>query len=426
MEALYYTLNPWWEGKEFAAGIDRDAYLRQVPIYLQRRQMEIFIGSRRTGKTTLLKQIVKNLLSRNIETKDIFYLALDHPRLSFVPLSEHVRNFRKLFMHDRGRRIFLFLDEVQDSPQWEGELKALYDLEEVKIFCSGSTSVLLTRQEGKLTGRQIVTTIFTLSFPEYLQFRGLSPSLSEDYKYESLAEEYLSLGGYPEQVLYPSQEYLLNLLDDILARDLTRLHSLKKPFLLKELLRLIAAAAGSRTSFNKLAKVLGISVDTVKEYIGYFEMAFLIKSVEKWTTSSSEKIYAQKKIYLWDLGVKSLLTGSGDLGSKAENAVLIELLRGGISGGYFAESEREVDFVIGTVESPLPLEVKYLESFDWQDKRFAGLRLFLKRFPATRKALVITKDVETTMEVNGVKISALPLWKFLLSRQNKLPELEPS
>ena len=426
MEALYYTLNPWWEGKEFAAGIDRDAYLRQVPIYLQRRQMEIFIGSRRTGKTTLLKQIVKNLLSRNIEAKDIIYLALDHPRLSFAPLSEHVRNFRKLFMHDRGRKIFLFLDEVQDSPQWEAELKALYDLEEVKIFCSGSTSTLLTRQEGKLTGRQIVTTIFTLSFPEYLQFRGLSPSLSEDYKYESLAEEYLSLGGYPEQVLHPSQEYLLNLLDDILARDLTRLHSLKKPFLLKELLRLIAAAAGSRTSFNKFAKVLGISVDTVKEYIGYFEMAFLIKSVEKWTTSWSEKIYAQKKIYLWDLGVKSLLTGSGDLGSKAENAVLIELLRGGISGGYFAESEREVDFVMGTVESPLPLEVKYLESFDWQDKRFAGLRLFLKRFPATRKALVVTKGAETTMEVNGVEINALPLWKFLLSRHNKLPELKPS
>ena len=426
MEALYYTLNPWWEGKEFAAGIDRDAYLRQVPIYLQRRQMEIFIGSRRTGKTTLLKQIVKNLLSRNIEAKDIIYLALDHPRLSFAPLSEHVRNFRKLFMHDRGRKIFLFLDEVQDSPQWEAELKALYDLEEVKIFCSGSTSALLTRQEGKLTGRQIVTTIFTLSFPEYLQFRGLSPSLSEDYKYESLAEEYLSLGGYPEQVLHPSQEYLLNLLDDILARDLTRLHSLKKPFLLKELLRLIAAAAGSRTSFNKLAKVLGISVDTVKEYIGYFEMAFLIKSVEKWTTSWSEKIYAQKKIYLWDLGVKSLFTGSGDLGSKAENAVLIELLRSGISGGYFAESEREVDFVMGTVESPLPLEVKYLESFDWQDKRFAGLRLFLKRFPATRKALVVTKGAETTMEVNGVEINALPLWKFLLSRQNKLPELKPS
>ncbi|HQK79062.1 MAG TPA: ATP-binding protein, partial [Syntrophales bacterium] len=420
MEALYYTLNPWWEGKEFAAGIDRDAYLRQVPIYLQRRQMEIFIGSRRTGKTTLLKQIVKNLLSRNIEAKDIIYLALDHPRLSFAPLSEHVRNFRKLFMHDRGRKIFLFLDEVQDSPQWEAELKALYDLEEVKIFCSGSTSTLLTRQEGKLTGRQIVTTIFTLSFPEYLQFRGLSPSLSEDYKYESLAEEYLSLGGYPEQVLHPSQEYLLNLLDDILARDLTRLHSLKKPFLLKELLRLIAAAAGSRTSFNKLAKVLGISVDTVKEYIGYFEMAFLIKSVEKWTTSWSEKIYAQKKIYLWDLGVKSLFTGSGDLGSKAENAVLIELLRSGISGGYFAESEREVDFVMGTAESPLPLEVKYLESFDWQDKRFAGLRLFLKRFPATRKALVVTKGAETTMEVNGVEINALPLWKFLLSRQNKL------
>lgn len=125
-----------------------------------------------------------------------------------------------------------------------------------------------------------------------------------------------------------------------------------------------------------------------------------------------------RKIYLWDLGVKTLLTGSGDLDSKAENAVLIELLKSGIGVGYFAESEREVDFVMGTEESPLPLEVKYLESFDWQDKRFSGLRLFLKRFPATRKALVITKSAETTMEVNGVEINALPLWKFLLTGTN--------
>lgn len=414
MDAIYYTLNPWWEGKKIDTGIDRDIYLNHISTYLQRKQIEVFIGSRRTGKTTLLKQIINTLLTTGIVEKDIFYLALDHPVLSGVRISDHLRNMRKRFMHDRDRKLYLFLDEVQESPQWEVELKALYDLEPLKIFCTGSTSSLLMRQDGKLTGRQIVSTVFTLSFREYIQFKGGAPSLSEDYKYEQLAEDYLSIGGYPEQVLNPSQEYMVNLLEDILARDLTRLHSLKKSYILKDLLRLIGAAVGSRTSYNKLSKVLGLSVDTVKEYIRYLEMAFLVKPLEKWTTSWSEKVYAQKKIYLWDNGIKTLLAGSGDTGSRAENAVYMELLRNNMTCGYYAESEREVDFVAEINANPLPVEVKYLDRFDWQDKRYSGIRLFLNRFPSVEQALVITKNVETTVTANNIVIHTIPLWKFLL------------
>ncbi len=414
MDAIYYTLNPWWEGKKSDVGIDRDSYLNNISTYLQRKQIEIFIGSRRTGKTTLLKQIIKTLITTGISEKDVFYLALDHPVLSGIRISDHLRNMRKQFMHDRDRKLYLFLDEVQESPQWEVELKALYDLESLKIFCTGSTSSLLTRQEGKLTGRQIVNTMFTLSFREYIQFRGGAPSLSEDYKYEQLAEDYLSIGGYPEQVLNPSPEYMVNLLEDILARDLTRLHSLKKSYIMKDLLRLIGAAVGSRTSCNKLSKVLGLSVDTVKEYIRYLEMAFLVKPLEKWTTSWSEKVYAQKKIYLWDNGVKTLLTGSGDTGSRAENAVFMELLRNNMACGYYAESEREVDFVTGSSANPLPVEVKYLDHFDWQDKHYSGIRLFCKRFPSVKQALVITKNATATVTADNIVIHAVPLWKFLL------------
>ena len=424
METIYYAYNPWWEGKKLDTGIDRDFYLKNVPAFLQRRQIEVFIGSRRTGKTTLLKQMIKKLMAEDISEKDVFYLAMDHPALSGVRIAEHIRNMRKLFLHDRDRKLYLFLDEVQESPQWETELKALYDLEQVKIFCTGSTSSLLTRQQGKLTGRQIVGTIYTLSFREYIRFMGAFPSLSEDYKYEQLAEAYLNVGGYPEQVLNPSEEYMMNLLEDIIARDLARLNPVKKPHILKDLLRLIGSAVGSRTSYNKLSKVLGLSLDTVKDYIGYLEVAFLVKPLEKWTTSRSEKVYAQKKIYLWDNGLKTLLTGSGDAGNKAENAVFMELLRNGLTCGYYAESEREVDFVTGTRENPLPVEVKYLADFDWQDKRYAGLRLFLGRFPATKKALVITKNVRTVLEVNGVKVHIVPLWKFLLDAPAIFTELE--
>jgi len=423
METTYYAFNPWWEGKDFESGIDRSEYLDRLSSLLSRKQIEVIIGSRRIGKTTLLKQFIKKLLQTGIHEKDIFYLALDNPELSSVPVSEHLKNMRKLFMHGRERKLFLFLDEVQESPNWEIELKNIYDMGGLKIFCTGSTSALIKGQGGRLTGRQIITTLYSLSFNEFLLFKGMRPSLSEDYKYEKLVEDYLSLGGYPEQVLNPSVEYMANLLDDILARDLIRLHPIKKAFVLKDLLRLIAASVGSRTSFNKLGKVLGLSVDTVKEYISYLKSAFLVMPMEKWTTSYTEKVYAQRKVYLCDTGIKTLLTGAGDEGGKAENAVFMELQRKKISCGYFAESEREVDFVFGATEDPYPVEVKYVSSFDWSERRFAGIKLFLRRYPATSKVLLITRNVEKRIKENKTDIVLVPLWRFLLSCDTYLDEL---
>jgi len=312
---------------------------------------------------------------------------------------------------------------VQESRDWEIELKNAYDMEALKVFCTGSTSALIKEQGGRLTGRQIITTLYSLSFNEFLLFKGMRPSLSEDYKYERLVEEYLTLGGYPEQVLNPSVEYMSNLLDDILARDLIRLYPIKKAFVLKDLLRLIAASVGSRTSFNKLGKVLGLSVDTVKEYLNYLELAFLVMPMEKWTTSYSEKVYAQRKVYLCDTGIKTLLTGAGDEGGKAENAVFMELQRKKISCGYFAESEREVDFVIGATEDPYPVEVKYVSSVDWSERRFSGIKLFLRRYPATKKVVLITKNVETENRINQTDIIATPLWRFLLSSDTYLEDM---
>ncbi len=415
METIYYTFNPWWEGKDFESGINRTEYLNKFPALLKRKQIEVIIGSRRTGKTTLIKQFIKGLIKNGVSQKNIFYLALDHPALSTVSISEHLKNMRKIFMHDREKKIFLFFDEIQESLNWEGELKSIYDIENLKIFCTGSTSSLIKSQGGKLTGRQIVTTLYPLCFNEFISFRGSKPSLAEDYKYESLVKDYLMTGGYPENVLNPSIEYMSNLLDDILVRDLIRLYPIKKPFILKDLLRLIAASVGSRTSFNKLGKVLGLSVDTVKEYINYLESAFLVTRMEKWTTSYSERVYAQKKVYLWDTGIKTLLTGTSDEGSKAENAVFMEFKKSKISCGYFAESEKEVDFVTGNINNPLPVEVKCISSFDWKDKRFSGIKLFLRRFPNTKKVLLISKNIETEINVNSTKVKVVPLWKLLLS-----------
>jgi len=422
MEAVYYALNPWWEKKAFDAGVDRPEYLKRLREFVERRQIEVIIGSRRIGKTTLLRQFIGQLIQTGESPEDLFYIALDHPGLSSVSVSEHLKSVRKMFMHDRERKLFLFLDEVHESPGWEAELKSIYDHENVKIFCSGSTSSLIAQQGSRLTGRQIVTTIYPLSFNEFILFQGEKPSMSEDYKFEMLLEAYLNTGGYPEQVLRPSSEYLINLLDDILARDLIRLYPVRKPFVLKDLLKLIAASAGSRISYNKLGKTLGISVDTVKEYVNYLESAFLVAQLKKWTTSHTEKVYAQKKLYLWDTGVKTLLTGQGDEGHKAENLVFMELKKRGIGCGYFAESGREVDFVTGNKQEPFPIEVKFISTFDWAERRFSGLKLFLRRHQHTRKCLLITKNFGQEIKINETRINAVPLWRFLMTPGSYLQE----
>jgi len=414
METIYYQLNPWWEGNPPEAGIHRETYLRPLLDNRDRRQVEILLGSRRVGKTTILRQLISELLSLGVTPHDICFLALDHPALSGATISDHLKAFRTLFDHPRNRRLYLFLDEVQDSPAWEVELKSLYDTEQLKLYCTGSTSALLARQGGKLTGRQITTTMFPLSFPEFIDFRGPRPKLAEDYRYERLLQEYLVTGGYPEEVLSPNPAYLPNLLEDILARDLLRLFPVKKPSALKDLVRLVAASVGGRTSFNRLSSLLGLSLDTAKEYVGYLEAAYLTASVSKWTTSHSERVYSQKKLYLWDMGIKTICTGSGDEGARAENMVYLELRRRGIETGYFAESEREVDFVVGSVAAPLPIEVKMLDALDPKDKRLAGLALFARRFPAVRRALVVTRSVQATIPFHGLELQAVPLWRFLL------------
>lgn len=418
----YFTMNSWWEDRDFETGFPRGKYLQKLLKRFDRPQIEIVVGSRRVGKTTFLKQLIKEQLKRGIEKEKIFYLSCDHPQAVDIPVSKHLEEFRQIFSLPRDERILLFLDEVQDTPDWEVELKSLYDTENLKIVCSGSTSALIKSHGGKLTGRQINTVIYPLSFSEFLAFRKIEPTVSEGYLLENHAEDYLQTGGYPENVLDPSSDYLQALLDDVFLRDLVRLYPVERLAVVEDLFRLLTASVGTRVSFNKLANTLGISVGTVKKYIEYLENAFLVKKTTKWSTSHRQRVYAQKKIYLLDTGLKTLLTGEQDLGFKAENAVFVHFLRAGQKVGYFAESQRELDFVTGTFENPLPIEVKYVENLPMDDRRLGGLQLFLKRFPEVAKALVVTKNVARKETFRGTEIELIPLWQFLLSgaprRQN--------
>ena len=220
-----------------------------------------------------------------------------------------------------------------------------------------------------------------------MEFRNVRIDRSESYILENETDKYLNIGGYPEQILSPSDEYLSSLLEDIFARDLGRIYPIRNPLVVRDLYKLIAAGVGSRTSFNKLANVLGLSLDTIKDYVGYFEASFLVGKLEQWSTSYTKRAYGPKKIYLLDNGMKTLLTGNGDLGAKAESAVYWKLKKITDRLGYSVENNKEIDFVWEKGR----IEVKYTSE---------------KKKVENPVCLTVTKNLEGK--------NLIPLWQFLL------------
>ena len=414
MDANYHKMNPWWENKGFETGIKRSIYNEIAEKSKKREQIEIITGSRRTGKTTLMKQLISEYLKDN-DPGTVLYVNLEDPALNPISISRHLRNFRSGFNHRMDTKLFLFFDEVQESKDWETELKSIYDSENVKVFVTGSTSHMISMRGGKLTGRQATTCLYPLDFNEYLQFKKAGISGAEDYLHENILDAYLQEGGYPEKVLKDPPDYMQNLTQDIITRDIIRYFKPRKDREVFGLFTLLCAALGSRVSYSRFKRVLGITVDTVKEYIGYFEMAYLVSTLEKWSDSPNDKIYANRKVYLYDTGFKTALDSKKDAGAKAENALYIYLRKKGQDMGYYAENDREVDFILSTEEGPVAVESKYLDELDENDTRLAGLRIFVNKNSPVR-AYVVTRSVEKEFKIGATEIKVIPLWKVLAGK----------
>ena len=125
MEETYHAQNPWWEGRIWESGVPRESYVEKLLGLMGRKQVAVVIGSRRVGKTTIMRQLIGRLLGRSVPPETVVYLELDHPHLVATPILDHVRNVRRMLQLPRDRRLHLFLDEVQDSPDWERQVKAV-------------------------------------------------------------------------------------------------------------------------------------------------------------------------------------------------------------------------------------------------------------------------------------------------------------
>lgn len=414
MKETLYALNPWWENREFDVGLARDKYLKKLIKSLSHQRAVLVIGSRRVGKTTLLKQLISHLIiKKQINPKEILYVFLDHPRLSKSSIIEIIKEHRKLHLLDRSKKLYLFFDEVQYLKNWEQEIKAVIDSENVKIFLSGSASTEIFQKTPALTGRYEKMRINPLDFGEFLNFKNVSIFPSEEYKYEGYMENYLLSGGYPEYVLKGENNYFSDLLEAIIFKDIVYAHNVKNPDIIRDLLLLLSDRNGHQSSFTKLGKILGITTDTAKEYVNFIKQTFIVEEIERFSTSRSKKIYSAKKFYFQDCGLLRSISNKFNFGSAAES-VLYKFLSEKYTVNFYYENKKEVDFIFSEKNGNIALvESKFIQKqVEISEKALLSIAI-IADITKAKKILIITKNLEKSIMVKDKKIDFIPLYKFI-------------
>ena len=263
-----------------------------------------------------------------------------------------------------------------------------------------------------MTGRINRLNVYPLSFKEYLRFKSARVSPIENYRQTSLFESYLNQGGYPEFVLNPQDRaYFSDLIDNIIYKDIVSVYQLRNPQVVKELLLLLADRVGHHTTYTRLAQILAIDVDTVKEYLFYLKNTFLIFEVTKFGYARGPKIYGPKKFYFWDNGLWLSLIGRRPLGPSLEQVVAQKLARDQVEFGFYYQDKKELDFIYLTKNRKQHLlEVKYQVSspeFDLVEY----LRL-AKKLEA-KKLQVVTFDQGWQGAVDNIDLELVPGYRWV-------------
>jgi predicted AAA+ superfamily ATPase len=390
MEELLYQYNPWWEQAFKNENVkSREKYLNELRSYLDLKQIVVLTGLRRVGKTTLMKLIVEELITNGVPPKHILYVSLDDYLLYKNSIIEIVNEFRKVHKIKIEKKIYLFLDEITCKEDFHVQLKNMYDSQNTKIFVASSSASMLRDKKASLTGRVITLEIKPLDLEEYLFFKGITIKKRDQQLYKSYFLEYCKDGGLPENVLNPNREYLMNLVDDIIQKDITAFHAIKNHQIVRDYFTLLMERSGKQLSINKIGKILGISPDTSKRYLSFFESTYLIHLLPRWG-KTNQKLLSPKKIYASDLGIKYMFMGERDLGSYFENYIYL-LLRNKKTLYYLYENTVEIDFI---TDDKILIEAKfYAKLNEKQEKLF-------KEYPANKKLII--DSVEKLSALNGL------------------------
>ena len=405
--------------------VSRPGYSGVVKRYLRKPVIKIITGMRRVGKSTLLAQIRADLIEGGVRESNI--VTVNKDLLEW----DHLRTYRDLDREVRPRLLsvgeprWLFIDEVQEIQEWERAVNSYLAEGLADIIITGSNSHLLAGELATLlSGRYVEIPMYPLSFAEFLSFRAeLGALVSADTEEEF--KRYLRLGGMPgihaldlsDEHVFP---YLEAILSTVVLKDVVRRHSIRDVRHLERILAFVYDNIGSLVSARRIEGVfrnqgLGMTVDTVVNYLGYLSEALLVHRVGRYELRGKRHLEYSDKYYPTDIGLRHGLFGyrDSDIGGLLEAVVYMELRRRGYEVAVGIIDDVEIDFVAdradGSNSSRLYVQVAYLLSDRATiDREFGNL----ERVPDSYPKLVLSLDKFFPAEHNGIRHRNV--WEWLL------------
>jgi len=384
-EQIIEVLSDWnfWE-KDIDTGIHRKKYIEKINKLINTGQIVAVTGIRRSGKSTLMKQFIKEKISLGENKRSFLYVNFEEPKFADLLSLEFLQQIYDAYIEiiKPEESPYILLDEIQNIPNWERFVRGLHEKKEAKILISGSTSKLFSEGLGTLiTGRWLDLDIYPLDFKEFLNFKDINiidnlSIISNKIKIKQSLREYLEFGGFPLVALQEEKsEILRRYFEDIIIRDVGEKNNIRKLKKLKSLAKYYLTNFSSLISYRKISKFMDLSLDSIERFSNYMQEAYLIFFVPKFSYSLKEQEVNLRKVYCIDPGLVNLVSFrfSENIGRLYENLVFL-LLTFNEKEVYYYKDKYECDFVIKEGKKITnAIQVCYNLNKENEEREFNGL-----------------------------------------------------
>lgn len=373
--------------------------------------IKVLTGIRRCGKSTLMRMFIDELGQSGVTEDRILFMNLDDE-------GSGIETFRDLIDIAESklgdvRDSFIFLDEVQNVPEWERAVSTFYTCG-ADVYITGSNSNMLSSELAtKLSGRCLEIRVQPLVFSEYVMFR-------ESDDYARLLEDYLRHGGFPAVSLamdrMPAQvdDILDGIYNTVFNKDVVGRHEIRGNRMIDHLCNYLMKNIGDRTSVRGAAnymtsKGMKTQPPTVDQYIGFLEEALLFSRAKRLDSKAKEYLRTTDKFYVADLGIRHCRVPfhPDDLDGIMENVVYNELVYRFGDVAVCSIGQYEVDFVADPMGTPSYYQVSMsITDSATRERELRPLKAIDDNYPKT----VITYDRFPMTDIDGIHIVSLSDW----------------
>lgn len=331
----------------------RENYLKKLRKLRDQNVIKVITGIRRSGKSTLFKQFQDELLASGVAPRNIIALNLEELENASL-LDPHLLNDYITRLINPGEHYYVFLDEIQNVPNFEKLVDSLYVKDFIDLYITGSNAYMLSGDLATvLSGRYIEISILPFSFAEF------SRSYTDTPKTEMFAD-YFEYGGFPEVANFiqsgaksEASDYLDGIYKTVLEKDVRRRREIRSDFDFTNVLKFTMDNIGSSLSPNNIANTLtagGNAVNrlTVESYLAALTDSFVLYEANRYDIKGKRLLQTLGKYYSVDIGLSRNILDKNlkaDRGRLLENIVYLELLRRNKTVQVGKNDNKEVDFV---------------------------------------------------------------------------------